>query len=284
MASANPVLMIVGPTASGKSAQALDIAQQQQGWIINADVMQCYAPLPILSAQPNVIEQVQVPHHLYGFADPTENLTAADWVDKVIPIIEAAWAAAALPILCGGTGFYLKTLTQGMAAIPAIDPAIRQQLQHRLTEGGLPIIYQELQKRDPVLATKLKPTDTQRILRGVEVYHGTGTPLSVWQNQPTQPRLTADYQWQVLNPPRKQLWQQIETRFDLMMAAGVLNEVAQAEIPANSSAYKTHGYRELKAYLANEMSFEAARERTILQTRQYAKRQTTWLRGQNLIG
>lgn len=283
MAITQRVMIITGPTASGKSARALDVARQHEGWVINADAMQCYKPLPILSAQPTGAEQKEIPHHLYGFADPAENITAAHWVRLAVPVIEAAWRANALPILCGGTGFYLKTLTHGMAELPSIDAAIRTTLQARLNKENLPALYQELQQYDAVLAQRIKPTDTQRILRGLEVYHGTGRALSEWQSMPATSRLSADYEWQVLNPPRAQLWHQIEKRFDEMLQAGVLDEIAAANIPATSSAYKTHGYRELKAYLANEIPMEIARERTILQTRQYAKRQVTWLRGQGLI-
>ena len=274
------VVIITGPTASGKSARALAVARAANGVVINADAMQCYAPLPILSAQPSVAERVNIPHRLYGFLQPEENLNAARWAELADAEIAAAHRAGLLPILCGGSGLYLKALTSGMARVPDIDPAVRQNLQLRLTAEGLAELYSELSHVDAELAARLKPTDTQRILRGLEVFIGTGKKLSDWQfdehHQPTE----YDFKWEIILPPREQLYENINVRTHQMITAGVLDEVCGVDIPEFSTAYKTHGYREFKSHLRGDISLDDAIAATQQVTRNYAKRQFTWWRGQ----
>jgi len=273
------VVIITGPTASGKSACALELARRLDGVVINADAMQCYAPLPILSAQPSAAERAEIPHRLYGFLRPEENLNAARWAELAGTEIAAAHTAGMLPILCGGSGLYLKALTSGMAKIPDIDPAVRAGLQQRLLAKDLSELYLELSRVDVELAARLKSTDTQRILRGLEVFIGTGKKLSEWQNGEHSQPPEYDFEWDILLPTREQLYENINMRTHQMIVASVLDEVRAVDIPETSTAYKTHGYREFKSYLRNETSLDAAITATQQVTRNYAKRQFTWWRG-----
>lgn len=274
------VIIITGPTASGKSARALERARADHGRVINADAMQCFAPLPILSAQPSTAERAEVPHRLYGFLPPDTMLNAGRWADLARTEIAAGHAAGTLPILCGGSGLYLKALTSGVAQMPSIDPSVRANLQARLVAEGLVELYAELMHVDASLAARLKAGDTQRILRGLEVFTGTGRKLSDWQSGEHTPPLEYDFEWEIILPPREDLYRNINARTHQMIAAGVLDEVRAAEIPETSTAYKTHGYREFKNYLAGGISLGDAITATQQATRNYAKRQFTWWRGQ----
>ena len=276
------VHILAGPTASGKSSRAMAVARAAGGVIINADAMQCYAPLPILSAQPSVADRAALPHRLYGFLQPTDSINAAKWAELALHEIENVLTAGQLPIVCGGTGLYLKALTQGMAKIPDIDPAIRQSLQARLADEGLPKLYDELKTRDAALAARLKAGDTQRILRGLEVVIGTGRPLSEWQSgEHTRPP-AYDFRLEIILPEREQLYENINHRTHQMIAMGVLDEVRAADIPPQSLAYKTLGYAEFRRHLTNEIPLDEAIELTQTLTRQYAKRQMTWWRNQRI--
>jgi tRNA dimethylallyltransferase len=278
--SMKKVHIITGPTACGKSARALAVARAGNGVVINADAMQCYAPLPILSAQPTTAERAEIPHRLYGCLQPDEKLNAARWAELARGEIETALVMGQLPILCGGTGLYLQALTQGMAIIPDIDPSVRQNLQARVQHEGLEKLYAELQGADVVLAARLKPNDTQRILRGLEVFIGTGKKLSDWQNSKHAAPAPYDFQWEIILPEREALYDKINARTHAMIAAGVLDEVAAVDISDSSTAWKTHGYREFRAHLRGEISLDEATRQTQQVTRNYAKRQFTWWRGQ----
>lgn len=276
------VHIITGPTASGKSARALALARTMNGVVINADAMQCYAPLPILSAQPTADEQNEIPHRMYGLLEFNEKLNAANWAKLAQKEIEAAFASGQQPILCGGAGLYLRALTQGMAIIPDIDPSVRENLQSRLAAEGLEKLYAELQQADAALAARLKPNDTQRILRGLEVFAGTGRKLSDWQQDKHHQPPEYEFKWEIILPERDVLYDKINQRTHVMLAAGVLNEVAQVDIPESSTAWKTHGYREFKSHLRGEISLDDAIAQTQQVTRNYAKRQYTWWRNQSL--
>ena len=276
------VHILAGPTASGKSSRALALALATDGVIINADAMQCYAPLPILSAQPSAADLAAAPHRLYGFLQPTDSINAAKWAEIALREIEKVLANGQLPIVCGGTGLYLKALTQGMAKIPDIDPAIRQNLQQRLADEGLPKLYEELKSRDAALATRLKAGDTQRILRGLEVVIGTGRPLSIWQSgEHTRPP-AYEFACEIILPEREQLYENINQRTHQMVEHSVLDEVRGADIPPESLAHKTLGYAEFRRHLANEITLDEAITLTQTLTRQYAKRQMTWWRNQRI--
>jgi tRNA dimethylallyltransferase len=274
------VHIIAGPTASGKSAKALALARAENGVVINADAMQCYAPLPKLSAQPTPEERAEIPHRMYGFLDVHDTMNAARWAELATREIEAAHAAGQLPILCGGTGLYLQALTRGMAIITDIDPSVRENLMRRAEAEGLETLYNELAAVDAVLGARFKPTDRQRILRGLEVYIGTGRPLSEWQAGEHSRPPEYNFTWEILQPEREQLYANINNRTHQMIAGGVLDEVRAVEIPPTSTAWKTHGYREFKKHLAGELSLDEAITLTQNVTRQYAKRQYTWWRNQ----
>jgi len=281
--------VIIGPTASGKSALAVDRSRADpSAVIINADAMQCYDALPILTAQPTPAERAGIPHALYGILDAAQTCSAADWVTMATNEINAALAKNQKPYLVGGTGFYIKSLMDGLSPIPNIAPDVRAGLMARLDEQGLPALYAELGALDPVIATRLKPSDTQRIIRALEVYEGTGTPLSAWQDMPLQ-KPSPDWTFHVIHvsPDKEILDKKIRARLQGMMDAGVMDEVKSlsdridnGDVSADAAITIAHGFRYLRSVLKNEMSLDAALERTAIETRQYTKRQRTWLRHQ----
>jgi len=262
--------------------------QQKNPVIINADAMQCYAALPILTAQPSSGEQRGIPHLLYGFLEATETMNAAGWVERAAAAIKEAQQKNQNITIVGGTGFYIKALMDGLSPIPDIDPDIRAGLMARLNDAGLPALYAELQAIDPAIALRLKPGDTQRIIRALEVYEGTGTPLSDWQDIPLQ-KPADDWQFHVthLNPSKDILESKIRTRLQSMLKNNVLDEIRalsdridKGEVPKNAALTIAHGFRYFRACLKNEISLDDALERTAIETRRYTKRQRTWLRHQ----
>lgn len=281
-------LFIAGPTASGKSAFALKAAKQHGGIIINADSMQVYKDLPILTACPPADEQAQVPHRLYGFLDGSEACSAAFWAETAMGEIKSAWKEDKLPILVGGTGMYFKVLLDGIAKIPDIPEDIRTAVRTECEQGGSPALHRQLQDVDPEAAARLAAGDSQRVSRAIEVYRATGTPLSVWQ-QDTPPGPMAEYDKAglvdktVIIPERGELYQRCDLRFDLMIKAGALAEV-EALIARRLSPelpiMRALGVPALAAYLAGTTDFDAATEEAKMQTRRFAKRQLTWLRNQ----
>lgn len=282
------ITLILGPTASGKSALAVLRAAQAGGVIINADVMQCYNTLPILTAQPDADDLARVPHQFYSVLNATEPLTAATWATHARALISDALQAGSPPFIVGGTGFYIKALMEGLSPMPNIAPSVRTGLMARLEAEGLAALYADLEKVDPASAARLKAGDTQRIVRALEVFEGTGQPLSYYQSLPlhTPP---ADWQFHVvaLNPSPADLARAIAKRLNKMIEKGALDEVAalghaitQGHVAHDAQIIKAHGFRPLWAALRGEMSLEAALERTATETRQYTKRQRTWLRHQ----
>jgi tRNA dimethylallyltransferase len=274
------VVIIAGVTASGKSAHALNHAQQHNGVVINADSQQVYAGIPIITAQPTLEEQQAVPHLMYGHISPTQALSAGAWRDHAITAIEETLAAGKLPIVTGGTGLYLKTLMQGLSPIPDVPPAYRQQATKMLEEEGREAFYTYLATIDPAVAARLKTGDTQRLIRAVEVFLATGKPLSFWQAQPATP---APYHFQtaLLLPERALLYERINTRFEQMRAAGAVAEVEALlaqNIPATLPAMKAVGVPEIAAHLRGEITLEAAVSKAQQASRNYAKRQYTWFR------
>jgi tRNA dimethylallyltransferase len=278
------VTVIIGPTASGKSALAVARGAGDNAIIINADAMQCYGALPILTAQPAPDEQKNIPHRLYGTLAAQESLTAARWVDMAAREIEAAFAQGKNPYIVGGSGLYIKALMEGLSPMPDIPADIRDAVRARTREA----LYAELQERDPVMAARLKPGDTQRIMRAMEVLDATGESLSVWQNLPAQkPHPHWSYHVVTLNPPKEVLERNIRARLDGMMKAGVMDEVKALSDDIDSGAVAddalivmAHGFRALRAALKGQKSMADALEDTVIETRQYTKRQRTWLRHQ----
>jgi tRNA dimethylallyltransferase len=275
---AKHVLVVTGPTASGKSALALAFAERRGGTVINADAMQTYDAFPILTAQPTAEERARVSHRLYGVLPLSEALSAARWRDLAMAAIECA----EMPILCGGSGLYLRVLMQGISAIPAIVSEVRDQANADWEAMGAEAFRTRLAERDPEIVERLKPGDRQRHVRAWEVVQSTDRPLSDWQKQEGEP---APYRFKtvLLAPDRPWLRQRIEARFDVMLEQGVLDEarlVFDRRPDPRWPGLKAHGAPELFRYFRGEITLAEARQIAIDHTRQYAKRQMTWFRHQ----
>jgi tRNA dimethylallyltransferase len=276
-------LLIMGPTASGKSALALGLAERIGGEIVNADSMQVYRDFRILTARPTPEEEARARHHLYGHVDAAELYSTGRWLDDALAAIAAIRARNKTSILVGGTGLYFKALTQGLADIPAADPDIRAALRQRAEQQGAPALHAELAARDPQTAARLEPNDAPRILRALEVLETTGESISAFQAN-TKPALAA-HEWRglALTPDREALYAAINMRFDKMIEQGALDEVrafAARNLDPALPAVKAHGNPALAAHLRGELSLADAAEIGKRDTRRYAKRQFTWIAGQ----
>jgi tRNA dimethylallyltransferase len=280
-------VVVAGPTCSGKSALALALAERLGGTVINADAMQVYRELRVLTARPTPEDEARAPHVLYGVRPAAENSTAAWWRAAAIDAMHMATAQGRLPIVCGGTGLYLASLTQKLAAIPDAGEAARAEARHLLATIGPQALHARLAEIDPLTASRLRPSDSQRLARAWEVFAGTGQGLAAWQDAPAEP--VTDFPWSlcaiVLDPPRESLRTAISARFDGMVAGGAIEEVrdllAQA-LPPALPAMRAHGVPEIAAYLQGEMTLAAAAERVRLVTGQYTKRQATWFRHRHI--
>ncbi|MEQ8654761.1 MAG: tRNA (adenosine(37)-N6)-dimethylallyltransferase MiaA [Kiloniellales bacterium] len=275
-----PVWAIVGPTASGKSALAVDLAEAFGGVVINADALQLYRELPILTAQPDQATQARVPHRLYGIRSASEPASAGLWCALAKAEIERARAAGLRPLLAGGSGLYLRALSQGLAPIPPLSEAQRAETLVLLQREGPEALHRRLTAADPETAAKLSPADTQRLQRAWSVLQASGRGLVAWQRR-TEPGVPL--RWLILLPEREVLRNAVAQRFDAMLAAGALDEVRALfarKLDPSLPALKAVGYRELAAHLAGEISLQAACEAAVTATRRYLKRQTTWLRHQ----
>lgn len=281
-----PVIVVAGPTASGKSGLAMDLAERLGGTIINADSMQVYRDLRVLTARPSPADEDRVPHLLYGDRDATQAGSAADWAAAAHAALQSVIDAGRRPILVGGTGLYLKALMEGLAPIPEVPAETRARAAARRREIGDVAFHNELATRDPEIAARLHPGDSQRVLRAWEVVEATGRPLSDWQKEPA---IAPDKSFRVIviGPPRDELYRNCDSRFLDMIEAGAIDEVralaARAEAEDLNPAlpiFKALGYPPLAAYLRGEMRLDAAIVASQQQTRNYAKRQTTWLRHQ----
>jgi tRNA dimethylallyltransferase len=273
--------LIAGPTASGKSALALALAERHRGAVINADSAQVYRELRILSARPSAEEEARAPHRLFGHVDGAESHSAARWAEQAKTAIAEAHAADRLPILVGGTGLYLRTLLDGIAPVPEIDPAIRAETR------ALPVAeaHAQLRALDPAAAARLAPSDTTRIARALEVVRSTGRPLAGWQAERVggidgAVRLLP----LILLPDRDWLIDRCDRRLAQMFDEGAIDEVrrllARRDIPPNAPVRRAIGVAEIAALLAGEIDRDTALDRARLATRQYAKRQYTWFRNQ----
>lgn len=275
---AKQVIVVTGPTASGKSALALALAEARGGTVINADAMQTYDAFPILTAQPTPEERARAPHALYGVLPLSETLSAARWRDLAVAEIERS----EVPILCGGSGLYLRTLMQGISAIPAIASDFRDRANADWEAIGAEAFRARLAGRDPEIVARLKPGDRQRHVRAWEVVQATGRPLSDWQKGQGQPPPWR-FRTVLLTPDRAWLRARIETRFDAMLEQGVLAEaraVFDRKPDPKWPGLKAHGAPELFRHFRGEFGLEEARQIAIDHTRQYAKRQMTWFRHQ----
>ena len=272
----NPVAVIAGPTASGKSSLALDLALRYSGEIVNADSMQVYAGTPIISAAPSEAEKKQVPHHLYEIYPPQKNGTVVDWLKLAVQTIREIWQRGNLPIVVGGTGMYIDNLINGTTPIPEPTPEVRKKISE------MENVYEWLLKNDKEAASMLNANDTTRVKRAAEIFLQTGQSIAEWYQKPMVKHLSeASFTVIKIIPPTKELDERCYLRFDKMMEAGALDEVRKLDalhLPSNLPAMKMLGVPELSAYLHGNLSLEEAVNLAKLHTRQYAKRQRTWFR------
>ena len=284
MHGANRAVLIAGPTASGKSALALRLAETIGGTIVNADSMQVYRDLRVITARPSAEEEGRVPHRLYGHVDAAVNYSTGQWLRDVAVVLDEVKAAGRVPILVGGTGLYFKALTGGLAAVPPLPLEIRDRVRERLASEGIAPLYAELLERDPATAHRLMPNDRSRICRALEVLDVTGRSLSDWHKEAMPPLVDAEHAAKIfLTCERKQLVGRIEKRFAAMLNMGALEEVralAARKLDPLLPAMKAHGVPWLVRHLNGEISLNEAAEGAIMDTRRYAKRQLTWFRNQ----
>lgn len=277
-----PVVVVAGPTASGKSALALALGRAFGGTVVNADSMQVYRELPVLSAAPGAAERAAAPHALYGVLSASEPCSAGRWRAMALDAIAHAHAAGRLPILAGGTGLYLKALMEGLADIPPVPRAVHAASRARMDELGPEAFHRALAVRDPVTAASLSPSDRQRLIRAWDVLETTGRSPSDWQADRAEPP-PLRFATVILLPPRETVYRACETRLDAMIAAGALDEVRRLmamNLDPTLPAAKAVGVPEFMAHLRGEMALDEALAAAGAATRRYAKRQMTWLRHQ----
>lgn len=281
-----PVLIIAGPTASGKSSLAVAAAKAYGGVVINADSMQVYDAFPLLSAQPDESAKAAIPHALYGYVKVPHVSSAAAWQKDAVAAIQAAHEKGMVPIVTGGTGLYLETLMHGLSSIPEVSEEARNNAKNEHSKIGGAALRQKLAEIDSETAARLYDGDTARLVRAYEVFLETGKPLSYWQkNEPVPP--PADWQFfsMLLLPDRDALYRTIDERFNVFMKNGALDEAKIAEklqLSADHPASKTLGLRELMAFQKNEMNKEEAIKLAQQGSRNYAKRQYTWFKNRFL--
>ncbi len=277
-------ILIAGPTASGKSGVALALARELGGVVINADSMQVYRDLRILTARPDQVAMAEAPHHLYGHVDAGSRYSAGRWVGEVRALLDDLAREGRWAIVTGGTGLYFKVLTEGLADVPAIDPGITEALRARLAAEGPAALHADLSRTDEQSAEAIRSGDGQRLVRALSVIEATGRPLRAFHGgEPGPPVAGATPHRLVISPERDRLNRQIETRFDAMVAAGALSEVEALmarHLDASLPAMKAIGVGELARYLAGDISLDQAMAEASTRTRRFAKRQMTWARGQ----
>jgi tRNA dimethylallyltransferase len=276
-------VLIAGPTASGKSALALALAERIGGVVVNADSMQVYADLKVITARPTEPEEAQVPHRLYGHVDAAINYSVGQYVADAARVLEESRRIGKPAIFAGGTGLYFKALTSGLAAVPPIRDDIRAAVRARLEAHGPAALHVELQVRDPAAAGRLNVNDRTRIARALEVVEATGRSLLEWQREGLPAVLGPDTPRVFIAPDRAALYSRIDARFDTMLAGGALDEaraLAARKLDPLLPAMKAHGIPWLIRHLAGEISLGEAADHAKLDTRHYAKRQFTWFRHQ----
>ncbi|MFK0687384.1 tRNA (adenosine(37)-N6)-dimethylallyltransferase MiaA [Mesorhizobium sp. IMUNJ 23033] len=285
-------ILIAGPTASGKSALALDLAERSGGVIVNTDSMQGYSVLDVLTARPSAAELARVPHFLYGHVHPSVAYSTGAWLRDVTKLIDDGTFSerpdgtfSERPVIfVGGTGLYFRALAEGISDMPEIPQSIRDRWRHELKEQGAARLHGILLREDSAVAMQLKPTDSQRIVRALEVLDASGRSIAEWQAARGRPLIDRDSaRFLVIEPDRAELVERIEARFDRMLDKGALDEVKRLMalgLDPDLPAMKAIGVRELQAAMAGQMGFPEAIERAKIATRQYAKRQATWFRHQ----
>jgi tRNA dimethylallyltransferase len=273
-------VLIAGPTASGKSAAALALAQELGGVIINADSMQVYRELRVLTARPTPEAEARVPHFLYGHVSASERYSVGRYQDEAARALRQVRERGLLPIFVGGTGLYFGVLTEGLSPIPPVPASVRADVRRRFDALGRDAFFADLAQRDGATAAKLKPSDTQRVLRAADVLEATGRPLSAWQDSRGHPVLgEARLARFVLSPSREMLLERIDARLQAMVEQGALDEVrALGPLDPSLPAARALGVPELARHLAGEIGLSESVEQIRIATRQYAKRQQTWFR------
>lgn len=282
------LVLLGGPTASGKTAHALDWAASRNGEIVNADSMQIYGELRVLTACPSAEEEAACPHHLYRLLKGDDPCSAERWRDLAVSKIEDIWQRGKLAIIVGGTGLYFKTLLSGLSPIPDIDPDIRENIRREIREGGPEAAHARLEKLDPVIAERLAPGDSQRIGRALEVMFSTGKPLTHWQELPLTGGLDGQkdvtIEKYIKQPAREELYARCDKRFRLMVEEGSVIEEVKSLVSKGYApdvpVMKALGVAPLSRYLVGEIDLEEAITLSQTATRQYAKRQMTWFRNQ----
>ena len=281
------VICLAGPTAAGKSASTLALAERWPLEIVNVDSATIYRGMDIGTAKPSPAEQALVPQHLLDILDPAQSYSAAEFRADALRLIDEITARGRIPLLAGGTMMYYKALRDGLDDLPQADPALRVELEARAARDGWPALHAELARLDPVTAARLAPNDSQRIQRALEICHLSGQPMSALLGRSRTTADEADKRYLTISlepSERAALHARIEQRFDAMLANGLLDEVrglhARADLHPGLPSVRCVGYRQMWAHLDGEISLEEAREQGIAATRQLAKRQITWLRAQ----
>lgn len=275
-------VLIAGPTASGKSAAAMALAENLGGAIINADSMQVYRELNVLTARPSVADMESLPHRLYGSVPGRDAYSVGRWVEDATAAMEEARAAGQVPILVGGTGLYFMALLQGLSPVPEIPGDVRQRWRARATTASAKELHDALSECDPTMAARLMPSDTQRLVRALEVIDATGVSLAEWQATAGAPVLREERTLRiVVAPEREDIYAAIGVRFDSMLQRGALAEVEalkRLQLDPRLPVMRAVGVPELSAYLAGTVTLEDAAEKAKTASRRYAKRQMTWAR------
>jgi tRNA dimethylallyltransferase len=281
---AGRAVLIAGPTASGKSALALETAAKCNGVVINTDSMQVYRDLRIITARPTPDEEARVLHRLYGYRDAAENCSVGSWLEDATAALAEARALGKVPIFIGGTGLYFKALLRGLADVPPVPADVREAVRGRLARDGIEALHAELARRDPVMGERLKPRDRARVARALEVIEATGRSINDWHTLGQPPLLSpANVTAVFLAPDRAELYARIDRRFATMLEEGALDEVAilaRRGLDPILPAMKAHGVPPLMRYLKGEISLAEAATIGATDTRHYAKRQFTWFRHQ----
>ena len=288
MSKHSTIHIIAGPTASGKSAKALELARAQNGVIINCDSLQIYDALHTLTAQPSDEEKEEIPHRLYGSLHPNEVCSAGNWRELAEPIIHEVIENGQTPIICGGTGLYIKALMDGLSPMPDIPDEVRNEVVARYEEIGAEEFYNDLKARDPIMADRFHVNHKARIIRAMEVLEATGKSLAEWQELPrTPPPQEWEFEVHKVLPDRETLYDRCNKRFEWMLENGALEDVKtfdarlqSGEVKDGVPVCKALGFTQLRDYMNGNLSRGEAIEKSQTITRQYAKRQMTWLRNQ----
>ncbi|MDO6963436.1 tRNA (adenosine(37)-N6)-dimethylallyltransferase MiaA [Rhizobium alvei] len=280
----NDAILITGPTASGKSAKAIELARKHDGEVINADSMQVYDTLRVLTARPSDAEMEGVPHHLYGHVPAAAPYSTGEWLRQIASVLADLRSRDKVPIIIGGTGLYFKALTEGLAEMPDIPADLRQHWRKRHAEEGAPFLHGELSKRDPAAAAMLNLMDGQRLIRALEVLDASGRSILDFQRAAAPALIDPDRAMKmVVLPDRALLHERINRRFASMFEAGAVEEVEALlalGLPGSAPVMKAIGVPQIIEYLAGRLDRDAVIAKASAATRQYAKRQMTWFRNQ----